>query len=84
MRRREAKEDQPPADFRFPQNDYDDGWLPEYFDYLYFSATNSTAFSPTDMMPVTIRAKAFMLAESVSGFAILALVIARAVNVVAS
>ena len=26
-------------------------WLPEYFDYLYFSATNSMAFSPTDAMP---------------------------------
>jgi uncharacterized membrane protein len=84
VRRRDAKEDQPPADFRFPQNDYDDGWLPDYFDYLYFSASNSMAFSPTDVMPVSHRAKAFMLAESLSGFAILALVIARAVNVVAS
>jgi uncharacterized membrane protein len=84
VRRREAREDQPAPDFRFPQDDYDQNWLPEYFDYLYFSATNSTAFSPTDTMPVTIRAKALMLAESVSGFAILALVIARAVNVVAA
>jgi uncharacterized membrane protein len=84
VRRRESKEDQPRADFRFPQNDFDDGWLPEYFDYLYFSATNAMAFSPTDVMPISLRAKAFMLAESLSGFAILALVIARAVNVVAS
>ncbi len=84
VRRREPKEDQPEPDFRFPQNDYDEGWMPEYFDYLYFSATNAMAFSPTDVLPVRIRAKAIMLVESLSGFAILALVIARAVNVVAS
>ncbi len=94
-RRREARDDLPPADFRFPQ-DEDAGavvevaarssgradWSPQFFDYLYFSATDAMAFSPTDVMPLSIRAKALMLVESISGFAILALVIARAVNVV--
>lgn len=94
VRRREARVSLPPADFRFPQDEDHDAvaevasrssaradWSPQFFDYLYFSATNGMAFSPTDVMPLSIRAKALMLAESLSGFAILALVIARAVNV---
>ncbi len=93
-RRRDARHALPPADFLFPQDEDADAipevaarssgrsdWSPEFFDYLYFSATDAMAFSPTDVMPLSIRAKALMLAESVSGFAILALVIARAVNV---
>jgi hypothetical protein len=39
------------------------------------------AFSPTDVMPLTIRAKAFMAVQALTGFALLALVIARAVNI---
>ena len=51
------------------------------FDYIYVSFTNSIAFSPTDTMPLTRRAKALMLAESaVSAVAVL-LVAARAVNI---
>ncbi|MFN3949393.1 hypothetical protein [Microbacterium sp.] len=39
------------------------------------------AFSPTDVMPLTGRAKLFMMAQAMSGFILLALVIARSVNV---
>ena len=39
------------------------------------------AFSPTDVMPLTHRAKALMLVQSIGGFLLLALAIARAVNV---
>ncbi len=39
------------------------------------------AFSPTDVMPLSSRAKLFMMAQAVSGFILLALVIARSVNV---
>jgi uncharacterized membrane protein len=70
------------ADFRFPQED--DGpvpWRPGYFDYLYFSLSNMMAFSPTDVMPMTIRAKALMAVQSFTGFVLLALVISRAVNI---
>ncbi len=49
-------------------------------DYLYFSASNSQAFSPTDTMPLSPRAKILMGLESLAGFVILALVIARAVS----
>ena len=70
------------ADFRFPQED--DGpvpWRPEFFDYLYFSLSNMMAFSPTDVMPFTSRAKALMGMQAITGYALLALVIARAVNI---
>jgi uncharacterized membrane protein len=70
-------------DFRFPQEDTGRStpWRSAYFDYLYFSLTNMMAFSPTDVMPLTTRAKALMGLQSVTGFALLALVIARAVNI---
>jgi uncharacterized membrane protein len=70
------------ADFRFPQED--DGpvpWRPGFFDYLYFSLSNMIAFSPTDVMPFTLRAKGLMALQAITGFALLALVIARAVNI---
>ena len=70
------------ADFRFPQED--DGpvpWRPAFFDYLYFSLSNMMAFSPTDVMPLTMRAKALMGVQAFTGFVLLALVISRAVNI---
>jgi uncharacterized membrane protein len=67
--------------FRFPQQETNDRWKPSFFDYFYVSFTNSIAFSPTDAMPLSHRAKLLMLAESaVSAIAIL-LVAARAVNI---
>lgn len=94
VRRREPRNKLPAASFAFPQDANHDSvdevaagssrtadWMPGFFDYLYVSATNSMAFSPTDTMPLTRPAKAIMLVQSVSGFVILALVIARAVNV---
>ncbi len=70
-------------DFRFPQEDTGKPtpWRSSFLDYLYFALTNMMAFSPTDVMPLTIRAKALMAVQSVTGFALLALVIARAVNI---
>jgi uncharacterized membrane protein len=72
-----------PRDFRFPQEDTGKPtpWQPAFFDYLYFSLSNMMAFSPTDVMPLTTRAKAFMAVQALTGFALLALVIARAVNI---
>ena len=55
-------------------------WTPKYFDYFYFSLSNSMAFSATDTMPLSHRAKMLMALESFAGFVILALVIARAVS----
>ncbi|MFD6023378.1 hypothetical protein [Streptomyces griseoluteus] len=50
-------------------------------DYLYLSTTNSTAFSPTDTMPLSTRAKALMGVQSVSALLTSLLVIARAVSI---
>ena len=58
-------------------------WRPLFVDYLYLGFTNATAFSPTDAMPLTPRAKIAMTVQAVISLALLALVIARAVNVFA-
>jgi uncharacterized membrane protein len=59
------------------------GWRPRFIDYLYLGFTNATAFSPTDVMPLSPRAKRAMTVQAVVSLAILGLVIARAVNVFA-
>ncbi|MBC7517889.1 MAG: DUF1345 domain-containing protein [Microbacteriaceae bacterium] len=71
-------------DFRFPQQEQDangDGWRAGFVDYAYFSLTNMMAFSPTDVMPLSQRAKALMGYQALTAFVILALVISRAVNI---
>jgi hypothetical protein len=82
---RRLQRDAPPADFQFPQMENPQlvppGWLPELVDYLYVSFTNSIAFSPTDAMPLSRRAKLLMLAESAISSLTLLLVAARAVNI---
>ncbi|WP_405150746.1 hypothetical protein OG589_18635 [Sphaerisporangium sp. NBC_01403] len=85
--------DLPLADFRFPQDEDHDavrevaarssvkaGWTPGFVDYFYVSVTNSSAFSPTDTMPLSARAKLLMAAESVSALLLSVLVIARGVG----
>jgi hypothetical protein len=74
-----------PPDFQFPQMENPElaepNWRPHLVDYLYVSFTNSIAFSPTDAMPLTRRAKLLMLSESgISALTVL-LVAARAVNI---
>jgi uncharacterized membrane protein len=71
-------------DFRFPQHDGAPGnknWEPAFFDYAYFSLSNMMAFSPTDVMPMTTRAKSLMGYQALTGFVLLALVISRAINI---
>lgn len=57
------------------------GWRPEFSDYLYVSITNVVAFSPTDTMPMARWAKVLMTVQASVSFTTLALVVARAVNV---
>ncbi|HVA60336.1 MAG TPA: hypothetical protein VNG13_07340 [Mycobacteriales bacterium] len=72
-------------DFLFPQmanpEIADPDWRPNFVDYFYVSFTNATAFSPTDTMPLSRWAKMLMLLQSAISVAAVALVIARAVNV---
>ena len=56
-------------------------WEPTLVDYLYLSFTNATAFSPTDVLPLSRWAKLTMMLQSTVALVIVALVIARAVNV---
>ncbi|MER7468997.1 hypothetical protein [Streptomyces sp. NPDC097981] len=58
-------------------------WRPQYIDYLYLGFTNSTALSPTDVMPLVPWAKSIMTLQSILSLMILGLVVARAVNVLA-
>jgi hypothetical protein len=86
--------DLPLADFRFPQDEDDDAvqevadgssatsdWMPVLIDYLYVSVTNSTAFSPTDTMPLSTRAKVLMGVQAIAALVTSLLVIARAVSI---
>jgi hypothetical protein len=72
-------------DFAFPQDMNprlaSPGWRPRFIDYLYLGFTNATALSPTDVMPLAPWAKVAMMVQSVISLALLALVVARAVNV---
>ena len=92
-RARRARPDLPHADWRFSQDENDDavvevsagssaraGWIPQFVDYLYLSVTNSSAFSPTDTMPLTTRAKALMAVQATAALLTSLLIIARAVG----
>ncbi|HEY3559147.1 MAG TPA: hypothetical protein VGL05_16870 [Kribbella sp.] len=73
------------ADLLFPQMTVDlpgwKGWLPGFTDYLYVAFTNATAFSPTDTMPLTSRTKVLMGVQSAISLLTIAIIAARAVNV---
>ena len=72
-------------DFLFPQMSSPDlappDWEPIFLDYLYVSFTNATAFSPTDVMPLTRSAKVAMALQSTVALATVALVVSRAINI---
>lgn len=74
----------PTPDFLFPQMTMGEmapkEWEPNFADYLYLAFTNSTAFSPTDTLPLSRWAKLLMLAQSAIALVTAALVVAKAVN----
>jgi len=73
------------ADFSFPRGEPEDGlpsdWQPHFADYLFLAFTASTAFSPTDTLPMTVRAKMLMIAQSLISLVTVVAVAARAVNI---
>lgn len=79
---------QPFPDLLFPQMTSPElapsDWEPGFIDYFYVSFTNATAFSPTDTLPMTRWAKLTMLSQSAISVVTVALVIARAVNILKS
>ena len=72
-------------DFLFPQMTTPhcaaSDWSPSFVDYLYLAFTNATAFSPTDTLPLTGWAKLLMMVQSLASLLTVALVAARAVNI---
>jgi hypothetical protein len=85
----------PAADWRFSQDEIDDnvtevavgsssraGWVPHFVDYLYLSLTNSSAFSPTDTMPLSSRAKLLMGTQASAALLVSLVIVARAVGAI--
>jgi uncharacterized membrane protein len=56
-------------------------WRPQFYDYLYTSFANGTSFAPADAMPLTAKAKGLFATESVVSLVTIAVVAARAVNI---
>jgi uncharacterized membrane protein len=75
----------PYPDFQFPQMVTPEmappHWEPTFTDYLYLAFTNASAFSPTDVMPLSRWAKMLMTVQSILSIVTVALVVARAVNI---
>lgn len=75
----------PYPDFLFSQMTNDNlappDWRPTFVDYLYTSFTNAMAFSPTDVLPLTRWAKTLMAVQAGVALGTVALVVARAVNI---
>ena len=59
-------------------------WQPRFPDHLYMAFTNVVAFSPTDAMPLTHRAKALMALQSMISLTVLVVVLARVINILPS
>jgi len=73
------------SSFLFPQmvrqSEADQSWSPEFMDYVFLAFNTSTAFSPTDTAVLSRWAKVGMMLQSVISLSIIALLAARAVNV---
>ncbi len=69
------------ANFSFPGPKNAEKRRLVFLDYLFLSFTTATAFSPTDMSPLTTKARMAMMLEATISLATLAIVAARAVNI---
>jgi hypothetical protein len=73
-----------PTDFLFPRTTAGghlaQGWNPSFVDYLFVAFTASSAFSPTDTMPISRRVKLLMMAQATMSMALVGVIVARAVN----
>jgi hypothetical protein len=75
--------------FLFPQMTLDasdpdspaNGWSPGFIDYLFLAFNTSTAFSPTDVPVLSRWAKLLMMLQACISLATIALLAARAVNI---
>lgn len=76
--------------FLFPQMTLDaqakremgeEGWSPGFVDYMFLAFNTSTAFSPTDSPVLSRWAKVLMMIQALISFTTVALLAARAVNI---
>jgi hypothetical protein len=88
--RRDARGVHTDGAFLFPQMMMDptlkkvmgeESWSPGFIDYLFLAFNTSTAFSPTDVPVLSRWAKTLMIVQSVISLATVALLAARAVNI---
>jgi len=83
----ETQREDAPWDFLFPQRGaslpHYESWVPRYTDYLYLAFTTSFAFSPTDTLPLTRRAKMLMLLQSTISIITLTGIAGGAINILA-
>ena len=73
------------TDFLFPQLQVGDGtsshgWWPTFIDYLFVAFNASTAFSPTDTLLLSRRAKILMMIQATISFVTVIVIAARAIN----
>jgi len=72
-------------DWLFPQEHFDENiaskWRATFVDYLYLAYSTATAFSSTDVSPLTSRAKLLMMFESAVSLVTTVAVAARAINI---
>jgi len=87
---RDSRPGHPDGAFLFPQMTMSpppgvdspaDLWSPNFVDYLFVAFNTSTAFSPTDAPVLARWAKALMMLQSLISLTVLALLAARAVNI---
>lgn len=73
-------------DFQFPQQGSPvtggDAWAPQLFDYIYTAYTNIIAFSPTDTMPLSHRAKFLFIIQSAVSLVTILVTVSRAINLI--
>ena len=74
------------TDWLFPQEgapagDVPPGWRPTFVDYLYLGYSTATAFSSTEVAPLTARAKLLMMLQSAISLVTVLVVAARAINI---
>jgi uncharacterized membrane protein len=58
------------------------GWRPVFVDYLYLAYSTATAFSATDALPLTSRAKILMMLDSTISLLIVVVIAARAISLI--
>lgn len=83
---RDRRVGHPDGAFLFPQMTMPEmaNWSPNFIDYLFLSFNTSTAFSPTDVPVLARWAKLLMMLQSFISLTVVALLAARAVNILGS